>query len=89
MPIENVTRKFKQAYFDSSKIFFRFDGTTFKNEPSSKFSHSYVLALASYQNSQFVTGSYSRTNGLKTEILDYKERKWIQAKDYPFSNGDR
>ena len=90
MPLKDVIRKLKQAYFDSSKSFFsRFNGTSFKTEPSSKFSHKLVKALGFYRNSPFVTGSHSSTNGLKTEILDYKERKWIQAKDYPFSNGDR
>ena len=53
------------------------------------FSHWHVNALGSYRNSPFVTGSInSLLTGFKTEILDYKGRKWIQAKDYPFSNGD-
>ena len=89
MPLENVTRKLKLAYFDSSKIFFRFDGTTFKNEPSSKFSHRFVMALGSYRDSPFVTGNYaSSTTGLKTEILNYNAQQWFEAKDYPFSKGD-
>ena len=91
MPIKNVTRKFKLAYSESSKKLLRFNGTSFKNEPSSKYSHKRVYALGSYRNSPFVTGSYYSTNGanLKTEILDYKAGKWIQVKDYPFSNSDR
>ena len=48
-----------------------------------------VSALGSYRNSPFVTGNYDPTNGLKTEILDYNAEQWNEAKDYPFSNGDR
>ena len=69
--------------------FFSFNGATFKTEPSSKFPHREVMALGSYRNSPFVTGHYSSTNGLKTEILDYDSQKWEQLADYPFSNGDR
>ena len=69
--------------------FFSFNGATFKTEPSSKFPHKEVMALGSYRNSPFVTGHYSSTNGLKTEILDYNSQKWEQLADYPFSNGDR
>lgn len=71
------------------ELLFRFDGVSFKKEPSSKFSHFYVYGLGSYRQSAFVTGHYSSTNGLKTEILDMGTRKWNQADDYPFSNGDR
>ena len=59
-----------------------------KREPSSKYPHAYV-ALGSYRNSPFVTGSYSSTYGLKTEILDHESAKWVQANDYPFADGDR
>ena len=45
--------------------------------------------MGSYQNSPFVTGGYSDTVGLKTEILDYDAGQWNNADDYPFSNGDR
>ena len=69
--------------FSHQNYFSRFDGARFKPEPSSKFSHSLVLALGSYQNSPFVTGS-QETYGLKTEILDYKKGKWMQVKDYPY-----
>jgi len=65
-----------------------FDGKTFKTEPSSKFSHAYVYALGSYRKSPFVTGHGSSTNGLKTEILNYKAGYWYQADDYPFSDGN-
>ena len=62
------------------------------------FPHFRNRALGSYRNSPFVTGSHYFTNsfdfiekyqesGLKTEILDVIARKWIRAKDYPFSNG--
>ena len=68
---------------------FRFDGATFKTEPSSQFSHLYVGALGSYRNSPFVTGGYYSTDGLKTEILFYDIGEWIQAPDYPFSNTNR
>ena len=48
------------------------------------------MALGSYRNSPFVTGGNpSATNGLKTEILNYSLGEWVQADDYPFSNGDR
>ena len=67
--------------------FSRFNGTSFKPEPSSKFAHDWS-SLGSYRDSPFVTGGFHPTNGLKTEILDYN-RKWNQAEDYPFSNGDR
>ena len=50
------------------------------------FSHWHVNALGSYRNSPFVTGGYGT---LKTEILDYKGKKWNQAEDYPFSKSDR
>ena len=73
--------------FSHQNYFSRFDGTRFKLEPSSKFPHALVLALGSYQNSPFVTGHRDGYYGLKTEILDYKKRKWMQAKDYPY--GDR
>ena len=69
-----------------SKTFFSFDGTDFKTEPSSNFPHFYVLSLGSYQNSPFVTGHNSNTNGLKTEILDYEVGEWSSAADYPFSS---
>ena len=68
-------------------VFSRFNGTSVKKEPSSKFSHENVYALGSYRDSPFVTGRACEWNGLKTERLDYKAGKWIQAKDYPFSNG--
>ena len=71
----------------SPKYFSSFNGETFKTEPSSKFPHGYVYALGSYRNSPFVTGHYS-TNGLKTEILNYGSEEWVQADDYPFSNGN-
>ena len=72
-----------------SSEFFRFDGETFKTEPSTNFHHEYVLALGSYRNSPFVTGHASSTNGLKTELLDYESGEWEITVDYPFSNGDR
>ena len=60
-------------------------------EASSKFFHAGVSALGSYKNSPFITGHapsnpFTTSNeGLKTEILDYEDNKWISAKDYPFS----
>ena len=69
--------------------FFSFNGATFKTEPSSKFPHREVMALGSYRNSPFVTGHYSSTNGLKTEILDYDSQEWEHLADYPFSTGNR
>ena len=66
--------------------FSRFNGASFKFEPSSKFAHDWV-SLGSFHNFPFVTGGYHSTNGLKTEILEYGT--WIQVEDYPFSNGDR
>ena len=65
----------------------RFDGSSFKDEPSSTFSHSYVSSLASYRRSPFVTGD--RFSSTKTEILNYESGQWNQEEDYPFSNGDR
>ena len=87
MQIKHVTRELKKLISIHHNYFSRFNGTSPKPEPSSKFSHFRVLALGSYHNSVFVTGSQSLKNGLKTEILDYKAKKWIQEKDYPFSNG--
>ena len=69
--------------------FLSFDGTNFKSEARSKFYHAYVSILGSYRDSPFVTGHFSFTEGLKTEILDYESGEWKQAVDYPFSNGDR
>ena len=86
------------SFVSSNKLFsipqriFRYNGETLKTEPSSKYSHYAVLALGSYRNSPFVTGSDSLRNGLKTEILDYDAGQWNDAKDYPLkytSNGDR
>lgn len=75
---------------------FSFNGVTFKKEESSKFPHQRVGALGNYKNSPFVTGDlYSTgvtdgsTNGLKTEILDYGNSKWVQAEDYRFPNSER
>ena len=69
--------------------FFSFDGETFKTEASTKFLHQNVMALGSYRNSPFVTGHGSSTNGLKTEILNYKSGTWEEGSEYPFSNGNR
>ena len=69
--------------------FFSFDGETFKTEASTKFLHQNVMALGSYRNSPFVTGHGSSTNGLKTEILNYKSGTWEEGIEYPFSNGNR
>ena len=95
-PIKNVTREFKKAFFSNENYFSRFNGFSFKSERSSKFSHKWIYALGSYRKSPFITGHFSMnsppTNGLKTEILIYRAEKsssWIQAADYPFSNGNR
>ena len=66
-------------------IFFSFDGTNFKTEPSSQYPHWDVRALGNYRKSPFVTGHDSSPNGLKTEILDYEAGQWNQAEDYPFA----
>ena len=79
----------KPLNFRFFKNDFSFDGTNFKAEASSKFSHVYVTALGNYRDSPFVTGGNLATYGLKTEILDYGARIWNQADDYPFSIGDR
>ena len=86
IPIENANRKLIKGHLIHQNYVSRFDGTRFKYEPSSKFPHYRVLALGSYRNSPFVTGGYGT---LKTEILDYKGKKWNQAEDYPFSKSDR
>ena len=66
-------------------MFFRFNGNSFKTEPSSKYSHENVGALGNYRGSPFVTGG---NTGVKkrtvTEILNYKSQEWNQADDYPF-----
>ena len=87
-PNKNVIRKFRYKLIDLINIFSSFNGATFKTEQSSKFPHFDVMAIGSYRNSPFVTGSYE-TNGLKTEILDYDSEKWEQLADFPFSTGDR
>ena len=68
-------------------IFFSFDGTNFKTEPSSQYPHWDVRALGNYRNSPFVTGDDGSGDsyGLKTEILDYEAGEWNQAEDYPFA----
>ena len=72
----------------SPKYFYSFNGETFKTEASSKFPHDEVIALGSYRNSPFVTGHNTYYgHGLKTEILNYSLGEWIEADDYPFSNG--
>ena len=89
-PSKNVTRKFKYKVNRPHQNYFsRFNGETFKTEPSSQFPHYKVYALGSYRNSPFVAGHDSSTNGLETEILNYGSEEWEQAEDYPFSNGDR
>lgn len=75
--------------FKFTKPFSRFNGVSFKAEPSSQFSHRVVTRLGVYRKSPFVTGSYDAPNGLTTEILDYEIGEWIQYDDYPFSNSDR
>ena len=80
---------YQQSYL-KLYIFFSFDGTNFRIEASSQFTHWEVGALGNYRNSPFVTGHDSSTNGLKTEILDYKAGEWKQGADYPFAgNGYR
>ena len=70
--------------------YFRFDGVDFKPEAASHYGHQMVRALGNYKNSPFVTGSQYQRNGyLKTEILDYESRTWIEVDDYPFSSGDK
>ena len=65
---------------------FRFDGATFKTEPSTRYTHESVMALGSYRNSPFVTGSGNFKDGLKTEILDYEAKTWTEVKEYPFES---
>ena len=65
------------------KYFSRFDGISFKTEPSSQYRHDYTHALGSYRNSPFVTGGYDNYHGLKTEIL--KNKEWTEMTDYPFA----
>ena len=47
------------------------------------------MALGSYKDSPFVTGSWGPHSNLETEILDYGARAWVQYPDkfYPFTNG--
>ena len=73
----------------SPKYFSSFNGETLKTEASSKFPHNHFSALGSYRNSPFVTGQYSSTQALYTEILDYAAQKWEQVANYPFAgNGN-
>ena len=53
------------------------------------FPHFEVQSLGSYRQSPFVTGGSIPPNALKTEILNYQSGQWLQADDYPFSEGDR
>jgi len=68
--------------------FSRFDGKTYKAEPSSKYQHSNVNVLGVYKGDPFVTGSYSPPNR-KTEILDNYSKQWIVVANYPFNSGDQ
>ena len=83
-PLKNVTRELNEIISIRQNYFSRFNGISFKTEPSSMFEHKYANALGSYRNSPFITGSYSL--GLQTEILDYKAKKWTQVTDYPFTS---
>ena len=65
----------------------RFDGTTVKNEASSKYDHQRVNVLGVYKRQPFVTGS--NTGNVKTEIMGLASKQWNEAADYPFSTGDR
>ena len=98
MPLKLKFRKILDEFsrnllnYRSQKPVFRFDGVSFKTEPSSKFPHFFVFSLGSYRQSPFVTGNdyyWTEGTGLKTEILDYDGREWMPAADYPFSNSDR
>ena len=60
-------------------------------EASSILPHRLVTALGNYKNSPFVTGDMTQNSlyGLKTEIMDYENGKWVQMADehdYPFAN---
>ena len=67
------------------RILSSFNGVTFKMEPSSNLPHYNVKALGSYRDSPFVTGQYSSTEALYTEILDYEAQTWEQVANYPFA----
>ena len=70
----------------------RFDGRSFKTEPSSNYPHKYETVLGLYKGMPFVTGSYTvqDTPNKKTEILDHTSKQWNVVDDYPFAgDGDR
>ena len=50
---------------------------------SSNFPHIDIMALGSYKNYPFITGSI---NNVKTEIFDYGAGNWLEADDYPFES---
>ena len=83
----------KNIFFKWLIGFLSFDGTEFVPETLSQFPHEKTFSLGSYLNSPFVTGHFSSTNGLKTEVYEVgrqKKREWRQKADYPFAdNGDR
>ena len=55
---------------------------TIKKEISSKYEHRYVLSLASYRGSPFVTGSYKPEHN-KAELLNINEIQWETKADFP------
>ena len=95
--IEIAYRKWQNISNDSlPNHFSSWDGETFKNEPLTAFTHYLAMALGSYRDSPFVTGSFatgpgldSPVDGVETEILDYASGTWVQADDYPFSETGR
>ena len=70
-----------------------FDGTTFKEEASSSYSHDKAGALSIYKGSAFITGGGNLIHDYvstwfhaKTEILDYEAKQWNSAENYPYAS---
>ena len=55
---------------------------TIENKISSKYEHRFVLSLASYRGSPFVTGS-DKPNHNITELLNINQMQWETKAEFP------
>ena len=54
---------------------------------SSNYPHKWILTMGSYNGLPFATGSFLPHNK-KTEIYEFGNHHWKEAKDYPYNDGE-
>ena len=54
---------------------------------SSNYPHKWILTMGSYKGLPFATGSFLPHNK-KTEIYEFGNHYWKEAKDYPYNDGE-